>query len=129
MSCPGEAGEALEPEGLPLLGLSPLLSACFLGWWDRLPVSSDVATSPYINHTAGPESLGGTYRPLRDVASHLPTWRATAGDQEPWRFVPAAREGDTHGHLPCSSSWGFGHSLRPPAPMTQIGHLLRALGR
>lgn len=39
------------------------------------------------------------------------------------------REGDTHGHLPCPSSWGFGHSLRPPALMTQTGHLLRALGR
>lgn len=39
------------------------------------------------------------------------------------------REVDTHGHLPCPSCWGFGHSLRPPALMTQIGHLLRALGR
>ena len=85
---PRGGGEAWSQRDCPLQGLSSLLSACFLSWWEN--GGSDMVTSP-APITARPESPGRHSTGHQGCGQPSPEWRATTGDQEPWWFVPAAQ--------------------------------------
>lgn len=81
---PGARGTA--PYWVSALCSQPVSSAGGTGWFR----GSDVATSP-TSITVGPESLGRHSTGRQGCGQPPPDWRATAGDQEPWRFVLAAQ--------------------------------------
>lgn len=139
---PRGGGEALEPEGLPLTGSQVSTLSLFprlvgqagrrMGavMW-RHPSRRSWRHGSWSQSQWGPQSLGRPCTGHRGRGQPWsPDWRATAGRPGALAVCSCCPgEGDTHSHLPCPSSWGFGHSFRPPALMTPIGHLLRALGR
>ena len=77
---PRGGGEAWSQRDCPLQGLSSLLSACFLSWWEN--GGSDMVTSP-APITAGQRVRGGTVQATRDVASHLPSGGLQLGTRSP----------------------------------------------
>lgn len=87
MSRQGLAGRSWSQRDCPLQGLSPLLAACFLGWWDRLVgewgQTVPGATGVGPNHGRGHRVWGGTVQATGGVASPgLPTGELQRGDQE-----------------------------------------------